>query len=116
MADLAASDVTVTLSKRSRIERARVAWVTIALGDGAKTVPAGGVPLPTPLSKYGMFKEMDLFIINPVASGYPVEYDKANHKLLYYIGDYSNANDGPLLAATGAAPAAHTLRALVIGR
>lgn len=116
MADLTANDVTVAIVHKDLTQRRRLNLVTITLGDGAKTVPAGGeVPLPAK-SKFGMHSELDLFIENPAVSGYVVEYVKANHTLKYWMGDYSETVDGPLVAAAAATPAAHTIRALAYGK
>ena len=114
MADLTAADVTVALVHKDLTQRRRLNLVTITLGDGAKTVPAGGVPLPA-LSKFGMHSDLQLFFMNPNVSGLPADYDKTNHKLVYWMGNY-DAADGPLIAATGQAPAAHTIRALAYGK
>jgi hypothetical protein len=114
MADLTANDVTVAIVHKDLTQRRRLNLVTITLGDGAKTIPAGGVPLPA-LSKFGLHSDMQLFFMNPTASGLPCDYDKTNHKLVYWMGNY-DAADGPLIAATGQAPAAHTIRALAYGK
>lgn len=46
MADIAASDVTYTIVKRTKLEDNRQCVIaTIAFGNGALTYPAGGVPL-----------------------------------------------------------------------
>jgi hypothetical protein len=84
MADLAASNVTVTLLKRGRIPGfANVGRVTIAFGNSSLTVPAAGIPLPTVMAKYGVRSRIHFMQVQgPPASGLVWEYDQANHKLL----------------------------------
>jgi hypothetical protein len=84
MADLAASNVTVTLLKRGRIPGfANVGRVTIAFGNGALTVPAAGIPLPTVMAKYGVRSRIHFMQLQgPPDSGLVWEFDQANHKLL----------------------------------
>lgn len=114
MADLAATDVTVAIVHKDLTQRRRLNLVTITLGDGSKTIPAGGVPLPA-LSKFGIHSDLQLFFTNANVCGLPVDYDKTNHKLVYWMGNY-DASDGPLIAATGQTPASHVLRALAYGK
>jgi opacity protein-like surface antigen len=57
MADLAASDVTITVNSREIHGDQRQCDVTIAFGDGAKTYPTTGVPIPG-LNSWGMVKEL----------------------------------------------------------
>lgn len=45
MANLAASDITVTINTRRRNNGRNFFNVTLAFGDGVKTYPAGGVPI-----------------------------------------------------------------------
>lgn len=58
MADLAASDVTVTINARKIHGDRRYVDVTIAFGDGALELPTTGVPLPA-LSAFGLIKKLD---------------------------------------------------------
>jgi len=84
MADLAASDVTVTLIKRGRIPGfANLARVTMAFGNTSKTVPSAGIPLPADLKMFGVRGE----IFGMVVEGAPTDglvyhYDSAGHKLV----------------------------------
>jgi hypothetical protein len=115
MADLAASNVTVAIEYKSNVPRLRLSLVTLSFGDGALTYPAGGIPLPTPFSKYGMVTSI-LRMICDFDNAYVYQYDAANHKLLVYYGDYSNAADGVLVQATGVALAAAVVNATIFGR
>lgn len=81
MADIAAANLTYTVTKRSKLEDSR--WMTnatVAFGDGALTYPAGGVPLTK--ASLGCPNTIDsLFIEDIGGSGYVYQYDKANEKL-----------------------------------
>lgn len=84
MAELAASDVTVTLSKRGRIPgMAYAGLVSLAFGNGVLTVPSTGVPLPTDLKKFGVRGQILFMAVQgPGDDGLVYEYDRANHALL----------------------------------
>ncbi|MHC4184109.1 MAG: hypothetical protein ACYSR0_12250 [Planctomycetota bacterium] len=58
MADLAASDVTVTINSRKIHGDRRYIDVTIAFGDGVLELPTTGVPLPG-IANFGMIKKLD---------------------------------------------------------
>lgn len=87
MAYLAATDVTLSITSdpktKFKMGRANMAYTTIAFGDGAKTYPFGGVPLPA-ASQFGMRDFHDLQIIDADNSGITWKYDKTNHKLKAY--------------------------------
>jgi len=92
-----------------------MAFVSLAFGDGSKTYPTGGIPLPDK-SKFGMNQQIQFMALMPPANGYVYVYDKANHKLVIQYGDYDKGSDGPLIEVPNThAPAATTLEALVIG-
>lgn len=115
MADLTAADVTPAIQYKSNVPRLRLALVTLSFGDGALTYPAGGIPLPTPVTKYGMAKTI-LRMHCEAVDGYVYRYDAVNHKLLVFEGDYNALADGALIEATGVALAATVVSATVIGR
>lgn len=80
--ELTASDITITLNPQDR-DPVGSRWhnrVSIAFGDGSKTYPSGGIPLPDK-SKFGILKELDLLQMQEPCDGYLYRYDKANHKL-----------------------------------
>ena len=54
-------------------------------------------------------------IADPVA-GYVFRVDRANHKLMVFYGDYSNASDGVLVEATGVAIAEVEVELTLIGQ
>ncbi len=58
MADLAASDVTITINSLKVHNDRRYANVTIAFGDGALELPTSGVPLPA-IANFGFIKKLD---------------------------------------------------------
>ena len=115
MADLTADDVVVNLPLADRHFPPIpiiLSFPTITFGDGAKTYPAGGVPLPT-VDKFGVGALKRLHIQQP-PNGYVYKYDPDNHKLLVLQGDYTNAADGPLVEISGA-PTQVSLKLTVYG-
>ncbi|HUR99060.1 MAG TPA: hypothetical protein VMZ26_13420, partial [Pyrinomonadaceae bacterium] len=81
MADIAASDVTVSvLSKEEGSVKGRVFNLGLAFGNGALTYPSGGVPLSA--SALGCPNAIDsLVVYDAGGSGYQWEYDRTNQKL-----------------------------------
>jgi hypothetical protein len=114
MADLAASDITVTPEEMDFMTFNKVAMSKIKFGDGAKTIPAGGIPLPD-LASFGLHKGIKRAIVE-TKGGYVFRVDRANHKLMVYYGDYSNASDGVLVEAAGVAPAEIEVELTLIGQ
>lgn len=82
MANIAASDITVTiLSHRKRDDGFRVIVATLAFGDGALTYGAGGVPISK--SVLGCPNVIDsLKVFDKGTSGYEWSYDRTNEKLV----------------------------------
>ncbi len=58
MADLAPSDVTVTINSSKVRNDRRYVDVPIAFGDGALELPTTGVPLPS-IANFGLTKKLD---------------------------------------------------------
>jgi hypothetical protein len=118
MADIAASDVTVTCLPADRGQfnlRLKANFVGISFGNATLTVPAGGaIPLPTK-GFFGMLKYIRALIIIAGQGAYFFVYDKAAHTLVAYHGDYSASSDGPSVPAAGVAIAAQSLEAIAIG-
>ena len=110
--DLVAADITVTInSPKDMTRRRKINHVTMDVGDGASVIPALGLlPLPAK-STFGMAVIDDMIILGG-GLGYVIEYDSASHSLIWYFGDDTEPN----AVAAGEAPAASTIRALVIGR
>ena len=97
MADLASTDVTITVVQARRTERARQNRVKIQFGDGALTYPTGGVPLPA-FGNFGLKKSLEYLILfdENDATGIVWKYDYDNKKLRGYI-------QGVTVSAAGAA-------------
>ena len=95
MADLAASDVTVTIERRSIEGKTRRCRVKIEFGDGALTYPAGGVPMPA-ASAFGMKDHLDFLSLMDYddATGLVWKYYKANNKLRAYVQGYAHGTGG----------------------
>jgi hypothetical protein len=81
MADLASTDVTISITTRKTLPGIRLNFVSVAYGDSTKKYPAGGIPLPA-LSTFGLPAGVlwDLQLTDQI-DGYVRKYDKANHKL-----------------------------------
>lgn len=83
MAALTASDVTVTHLKRAArrlVEGIREVFVDLTFGDGAKTYPTGGIPMPA-LGALGL-SEIIFAHVEDKTDGYKYVFDRANHKLM----------------------------------
>lgn len=81
MADLASTDVTYSITKRSKLEDGRsLVYATLTFGDGALTYPSGGIPLTK--AKLGCPVTIDeLVLVDGANYGYVWDYDAANLKL-----------------------------------
>jgi hypothetical protein len=113
MADIAASDLTYTVQKTSKMEDGRRRTnMKIAFGNGSLTYPSGGIPLSS-LSSHGfpnVVAEVLLMDAND-ASGINWKYDYENNKLRGYIAPaQTHAHDLKIIggqAAAGTAATAH---------
>lgn len=85
MVDLVAADITVTVEDRNIEGKKKRNRVKITFGDGAKTYPAGGVPIPV-FGIFGMVRNLDYLTLfdNDDASGILWKYDTTNKKLRGY--------------------------------
>lgn len=86
MADLAAGDVTYTITGQSvdNFSNKNV-FATLAFGDGSKTYPSGGIPITLgSLGLPNVIKEMQF--IDMGTAGYFASYDLANNKLRLFTG------------------------------
>lgn len=102
MVALVAADVTITVEQRRIVGKQRRNRVKIAFGNGALTIPAGGVPLPAAAS-FGMVRNLEYLTIfdENDASGIIWKYDKDNNKLRAWVQKTTDhAHD--LLVANGA--------------
>lgn len=105
MADLASTDVTVTLAAGAphnpRIENGKKkCLVSIAFGDSTLTYPSGGVPMPA-YTSFGMVRNLETLVSIDQGSdnAFTVKYDHANQKVRLFEGG------NELVAATDAPPA-----------
>lgn len=99
MADIASSDVTITVQRKVVAGKRKRNRVKIAFGNGTLTYPnaAGGVPLPA-FGNFGFKRFIEFLSITDEndASGIVWKYDQENHKLRGYI-------PGIVVGAAGAA-------------
>lgn len=95
MAALTSSDVTITISERRIVGKKRRNIVKIQFGDGAKTYPSGGVPMPTQ-DQFGMIRQLDYLNIldQDDSNGVFWKYDKDNNKLRSYVQGVVNGAAG----------------------
>ena len=118
MADIASSDVTITCNPKDRLligNKLRMNHVKIEFGNASLTVPSGGgVPLPA-VGYFGMSRELKSLLVYGGNGPYDFSFDKDNHKLMVYYGDYSASSDGVHADAGTVAIAAQTLYAVAIG-
>lgn len=90
MADIASSDLTITIVKNRMVKGSPGALtrnvVKIAFGNGTLTYPSGGVPIPT-FPSFGMRREIEFLILidSGNASGILWKWDFVNKKLRGYI-------------------------------
>lgn len=81
MANIAASDITVTFLDKRRHDGRSYFNVQLAFGDGALTYPAGGVPIT--IGKLGCPNVIEsLTVYDKGTSGYAWTYDRTNLKLV----------------------------------
>lgn len=108
MANIAASDVTVTLLEQRKSADRVLNNVKLAFGDGALTYAAGGVPITK--AKLGCPNIIEsLTIYDNGISIYAWSYDAVNEKLT------AIENDGTPAQPTGVAIVAQVLKCEVMG-
>lgn len=116
MANLESTDVTVTLSSRDKdIGRGRlnknISIATVTFGDGSKTYPAGGVPMPS-IGNFGFQRAIDFAV--PMVSTpdiYLYKFDITNHKLVMYDAGTSSEN----AAEYSGDPAERSVKLFLVG-
>lgn len=122
MVALASSDVTLTIDPATRVtgeKNRRICNVTIAFGDGVKTYPVNGVPLPAKGNfgvPRGNIESLDIF--DSGASLAILSYDKTHHTIRMVHPTQQTAGTGNrdgVEYGVGDAPVAQTLKARVIG-
>jgi hypothetical protein len=83
MTALAASDVTVTLVQRRRVDGRTRNLVKLVFGNSTLTYPAGGIPITK--GKLGCPNVLEsLSIHNEGSTGYHFTYDRVNEKILIF--------------------------------
>lgn len=101
MPDLVAADVIVTVEKQVKFQsgQQKRQAVKLVFGDGAKTYPSGGVPLPAAVS-FGLVKQLEFLSLYDSNDGGGImwKYDRENKKLRGWI-------QGVTLSAAGGATA-----------
>jgi hypothetical protein len=84
VANIAAGDVTYTLLQQRKMNGSpsrNLNRVRLAFGDGALTVPAGGIPLTK--AKLGCPTDIEsLIVVDQGTSGYIFQYDQSAEKLI----------------------------------
>lgn len=112
MAALAASDVSYTMLNRRKEDSSKKKFnVQIAVGDGVKTYPAGGIPLT--IAKLGCPVSVESLIVYDLGgSAYQAEYDQSNKKLRLFSTELVG---GLRSEATGVAIPAQSMKAEVTG-
>ena len=116
MANLAASDVTLTVRDR-KIEGKRIfAWAQVAFGDAALTYPSGGVPLT--LTKV-VDTALSVEVLESNGSALKYEWDRSAGTIrIFYPTQETNSNAsraGKEFTAATTAPAATTLEVEIVG-
>lgn len=90
MADLEATDITVTLTQQDKDcspQGYLRMFPSISFGGAGKTYGAtNGIPLPD-TKKFGMKKEIKRVYIEQPANGYVYHFDRANQKLRIFQGN-----------------------------
>ena len=112
MPDLAATDVTTTLLTERRLGDHRVSnRIRLAFGDGALTVPAGGIPMtkgdmgcPTTIES--------LHVVDKGTSGFIFYWDQSAEKMVVWQSAGANAE---MDEADTVAIAAQIIEAEVVG-
>ncbi len=110
MPALVAADFTVSQVGKAELGRQSKTVVTdLTFGDGAKTYPTGGIPLPT-LANLGFRRNIESIHIPQDSSGdgFVYKVDHANHKLLIYTQGVAHGaagavalDDYPVTAGVG---------------
>jgi hypothetical protein len=110
MPALAVSDWTTTVGTSRIYGRKKEISLTLVIGDGVKTYPSGGIPMPV-YSTCGLKRNIDdiLFVDTANANGYVYKYDKTNHKLrIYQTATLTPAGTVAAPTFTGSALSGHT--------
>jgi len=120
MADLTAADITVSVQPRHKrlVEGLRTVIATVSGGDGQKTYPANGIPLPA-LGVFGLHSETAFVGLQQPVDGYKWCYDETHHTLRIFqsaaqTGEAATA--APLVELGNLAVAAFSLKLKIEGQ
>lgn len=114
MADITAAGVSYSVKSRRMLDGRRHNRVQLSFGDGADTIPAGGIPLTK--GKMGCPNVIEsLTVVDQGTSGYKFQYDQSAEKLVVMHYDYDAVADGAAVEASAVAIAAQTIEVEVIG-
>jgi len=103
MANLAASDVTITVNSRRIEGEKRYNDVTIAFGDGTLKVPTTGVPIPS-VGSWGMERVLDsVHLYQPVDSAGHTWYVDTANSVIKLQGKVSSAGSVAAVSVRGVA-------------
>lgn len=105
MAELTKDDVGVKVPGQDRkvaAGRKTISLPDITFGDGSKTYPTGGVPLPG-IGHFGLKKEIQrLFIQQPSKNGFVYKYDPENHKIKVFTQGVTTGSTSAAATEDGA--------------
>lgn len=118
MADIAAGDVTYTLTNNIQKTEASSrfgAVFKVQFGNGTLTYPSGGIPItkgsigcPNDIEEAYIMDEDD-------ATGYSYKYDYESDKIRIYISNLDDTTDGPMREFSSGGVAATTLYMKFVG-
>lgn len=114
MANIAATDVTVTVLNRRTMDSGRKSMnLQLAFGNGVLTYPAGGIPVTK--AQLGLPNAVEsLVVYDGSEGGYAWSWDATNSKL-FALADGGGAAGTPLAQPSTVAIAAQTLRCEALG-
>lgn len=107
MADLAAADVAVSIPSSNRdfggVHTGKnLSIATLTFGDGSKTYPAGGIPMPA-IGQFGYRKALDFVAVEPPpGNGFVYKFDRANHKLKIFTQGITTGSTAATTSGNGA--------------
>lgn len=108
MTALAATDVSVSISSRdldfinAGASTKKFVIADITFGDGSKTYPTGGVPLPA-IGNFGFRRQIAMGVVEqPASNGFIYKYDRANHKIKIFTQGFRTGPTAAAAAENGA--------------
>ncbi len=106
MAVLTSGDVSVSIPARDRdivpSGPKIMSMAVLTFGDGAKTYPAGGIPLPV-IGMLGLKRELQFAAIEqPPGNGFIYKVDRTNHKLKIFCQGMTTGSTAAASCGNGA--------------